>query len=68
MDVGHEGTVLDVLIVAHDVNGIFTWLLGPVLDITRPVILVVILNLRLGGAFNGKPWGQGGKTLWLQGI
>ena len=68
VDVGHEGTVLDVLIVAHDVNGIFTRLLGPVLDITRPVILVIILNLRLRGAFDGKPWGRGRKTLWLQGI
>lgn len=59
VDVGHVGTVFDVLIVTHDVNGIFTGLLGPVLDITRSVVLVIILNLCLGGAFNSKPWGIG---------
>lgn len=55
VDKGHIWTVLDVLIITHDMNGIFAWLLGPVLDVTRSIILVVILNLCLGGAFNGKP-------------
>lgn len=70
MDEGHVRTVLDVLVVTHDVDSVLAGLLGPVLDVTRSIILVVILNLRLGGAFNGKPWGEWGDRWgapWLHG-
>lgn len=61
MDEGHVWAVLDVFIVTHDVNGILAGLPGPVLDVTGAIILVIVLYLRLGGAFNGKPWGQEGR-------
>lgn len=59
VDEGHVWAVLDVFVITHDVNSIFARFLGPVLDITWPIILVIILNLRLGGAFNSKAWGTG---------
>lgn len=63
VDEGHKGAILDVFIITHDMNSIFSWFLGPILDITRSIILVVIVDLRLGRAFNGKPWRMGWKDL-----
>lgn len=63
MDESHVWAVLDVLVVAHDVNGIFSRLLGPVFDVTRAIVLIVILDFCLGRTFDGETWGTRRKGL-----
>lgn len=53
-DVGHEGAVLDVLVVAGHVDGVFPGLGRPVADIARPVVLVLALDFSLGRPLDGK--------------
>lgn len=56
-DVGDEGTVLDVLVVTHHVDGVLARLRGPVPHVTRAVPLVVTLDLGLRWALDGETWG-----------
>lgn len=56
-DVGNEGTVLDVLVVTHHVDGVLARLRGPVPHVTRAVPLVVTLDLGLRWALDGETWG-----------
>jgi len=46
-DVGHEGAVLDVLVITDDVDGIVTGLSGPVAHVTGAIALIVTLNFSL---------------------
>lgn len=46
-DVGHEGAVLDVLVVTNDMDSIVTWLSGPIAHITGAVTLIITLNFSL---------------------
>ena len=69
-DVGHEGAVLDVLVVADHVDGVVAGLRGPVAHVARAVALVVALDLGLRRALDGEACRTGngqtavnGKTL-----
>lgn len=57
-DVCHEWTVFNVLVITHDVDGVLSRLRWPILDVTRAIILVLTLDLRLGRALNGKPYNR----------
>lgn len=46
-DVGHEGAVLDVLVITNDVDSIVAGLSGPIAHITGAIRLIITLNLRL---------------------
>lgn len=46
-DVGHEGAVLNVVVVTGDVNGVLARLGRPVADVARAVVLVLALDLGL---------------------
>ncbi len=45
--VGHEGAVLDVLVVTNDMDSIVTGLGGPVAHITGAITLIITLNFSL---------------------
>lgn len=53
-DVRHEGAVLDVLLVAGHVDGVFAGLRRPVTDIARAVVLVLALDLGLRRPLDGE--------------
>lgn len=53
-DVGHEGAVLDVLVITDDVDSVVTGLSGPVAHITGAITLIITLNFGLGWAFDGE--------------
>lgn len=46
-DVGHEGAVLDVLVITDDMDSIVTGLSGPVAHITGAITLIITLNFSL---------------------
>lgn len=46
-DVGHEGTVLDVLVITNDMDSIVTGLSGPIAHITGAITLIITLNFSL---------------------
>lgn len=46
-DVGHEGTVLDVLIVTNDMDGVVTGLSGPVAYVAGAIALIITLDFSL---------------------
>lgn len=46
-DVGHEGAVLDVLVITNDMDSIVTGLSGPVAHITGAITLIVTFNFCL---------------------
>ena len=54
-DVGHEGAVLDVLVVAGHVHGVLPGLRGPVQHVTGAVVLVVALDPGLRRTLDGEP-------------
>lgn len=51
-DVGHEGAVLDILIITNDMDSIVTGLGGPVAYITGAIPLIIALNFSLRWAFD----------------
>ena len=53
-DVGHEGAVLDVLVVADDVHGVVAGLRGPVAHVAGAVAAVVAFDLGLGRPLDGE--------------
>lgn len=55
-DVGHEGTVFDVFIITHDMDGVLARFSGPVLHITRAVILIFTLNPGLRRTLDGEAY------------
>lgn len=46
-DVGHEGAVLDVLVITNDVDSIVTGLSWPIAHITGAIALIITLNFSL---------------------
>lgn len=55
-DVGHEGTVLNVFIITHDMDGVLARFSGPVPHVTRPVILIFTLDPGLRRTLNGEAY------------
>ena len=47
LDVGNEGRVSNVLIVADDVHGVLPWFCGPVPHVAGAIALVITLDLGL---------------------
>lgn len=54
--IGHEGTVLDLLLVTCHMHSVFPWFCWPEPHITRAVILVVTLYPGLRGTLNGEAY------------
>lgn len=55
-DEGHVRAVFYILIITHDVHSIFTRFFGPILHITRAIVLIITLNFSLRRAFYCKAW------------
>ena len=53
-NVGHEGTVFDVFVITHHMDGILSRLCWPILHITGAIILILTLDPGLGRALNGE--------------
>jgi hypothetical protein len=53
-DMGHEGAVLDVFVITDDMDGVVTWLSGPIADIAGAVTLIVTFYLSLGRTLDGE--------------
>lgn len=53
-DAGHEGAVLDVFIIAGDMDGVLSGFCGPVGDVARAIVLVLTLDLGLGRPLDGE--------------
>lgn len=57
-DVGHEGTVFDVFIITHDMDGVFARFGRPVLHITRAVVLILTLDPGLRRTLDGEAYSR----------
>lgn len=60
-DVSHERTLFDILIITHYMDSILARLGGPILDVTRSVVLIVTLDPGLRRALDGKACMKGTK-------